>query len=104
LIGTFRAVWQPAFTALFTRKQQGIQQTSILIRSKKWLLQIEKQSLCWATTGSICVVGTSGRWDVDAIELLSKYGLTPQLEIGQKVSGSRSGGGFPSSSAFVSVD
>jgi hypothetical protein len=28
------------------------------------------------------------RWDVDAIELLSKYGLTPQLEIWQKVGGS----------------
>jgi hypothetical protein len=35
LIGTLMAVWQPAFTALFTRKQQGIQQTSIVIRSKK---------------------------------------------------------------------
>ena len=29
------------------------------------------------------------RWDVDAIELLSKYGLTPQLEIWQKVGGSK---------------
>jgi hypothetical protein len=43
------------------------------------------------------------RWDVDAIELLSKYGLTPQLENWQKVGGSPSGG-FPSSSAFVTVD
>jgi hypothetical protein len=42
--------------------------------------------------------------DVDAIELLSKYGLTRQLENWQKVGGSRSGGGFPSSSAFVTVD
>jgi hypothetical protein len=33
-----------------------------------------------------------------------KYGLTPQLENWQKVAGSRSGGGFPSSSAFVTVD
>jgi hypothetical protein len=81
------AVWQPAFTALFTRKQQGIQQSSIIIRSKKMVLPIEKQSLCWATTRSICVVGTSARWDVDAIELLSKYGLTPQLELWQKVGG-----------------
>jgi len=44
------------------------------------------------------------RWDVDAIELLSKYGLTRQLENWQKVGGSPSGGGFPSSSAFVTVD
>jgi hypothetical protein len=43
------------------------------------------------------------RWDADAIELLSKYGLTRQLENWQKVGGSRSGG-FPSSSAFVTVD
>jgi len=43
------------------------------------------------------------RWDVDAIELLSKYRLTPQLENWQKVGGSRSGR-FPSSSAFVTVD
>jgi hypothetical protein len=28
-------VLQPAFTAFFTRKQQGIQETSIIIRSKK---------------------------------------------------------------------
>jgi hypothetical protein len=75
-----------------------------LLEAKKWLLPIEKQSLCWATTPSICVVGTSARWDVDAIELLSKYGLTRQLENWQKVGGSRSGGGFPSSSAFVTVD
>jgi len=40
---------------------------------------------------------------VDAIELLSKDGLTPQLENWQKVGGSPSGG-FPSSSAFVTVD
>ena len=59
-----------------------------LLEAKKWWLPIEKQSLCWATTSPIFVVGTSGRWDVDAIELLSKYGLTPQLEIGQKVGGS----------------
>jgi hypothetical protein len=65
---------------------------------------IEKQSLCWATTGLICVVRTIARWDVDAIELLSKYGLTRQLENWQKVGGSRSGGGFISSSAFVTVD
>jgi hypothetical protein len=39
-----------------------------LLEAKEWLLPIEKQSLCWATTGSICVVGTSARWDVDAIE------------------------------------
>jgi hypothetical protein len=32
------AVRQPAFTAFFTRKQQGIQQTSILIRSKKMVV------------------------------------------------------------------
>jgi hypothetical protein len=83
------AVWQPALTALFTRKQQGIQQTSILIRSKKWLLPIEKQSLCWAKTSPICVVGTSGRWDVEAIELLSKDGLTLQLENWQKVGRSK---------------
>jgi len=44
-----------------------------LLEAKKWWLPIEKQSLCWATTGSICVVGTIARWDVDAIELLSKY-------------------------------
>jgi transaldolase len=56
--------------------------------------QIEKQSLCWATTGSICVVRTIARWDVDAIELLSKYGLTPQLEIWQKVGGSLTAAGF----------
>jgi len=61
------------------------------------LLQIEKQSLCWATTKPIFQVPTSARWDVDAIELLSKYGLTRQLENWQKVGGSRSGGGFPSS-------
>jgi hypothetical protein len=29
------AVLQPAFTAFFTRKQQEIQQSSIVIRSKK---------------------------------------------------------------------
>jgi len=74
-----------------------------LLEAKKWWLPIEKQSLCWATTRSICVVGTIARWDVDAIELLSKYRLTPQLENWQKVGGSRSGG-FPSSSAFVRVD
>jgi len=65
--------------------------------------QSDKQSLCWATTGPICVVGTIARWDVDAIELLSKDGLTRQLENWQKLGGSRSGG-FPSSSAFVTVD
>jgi hypothetical protein len=32
------AVWQPAFTAFFTRKQQRIQQTSIVIRSKKMVV------------------------------------------------------------------
>jgi hypothetical protein len=32
------AFWQPAFTAFFTRKQQGIQQTSIVIRSKKMVV------------------------------------------------------------------
>ena len=42
--------------------------------------------------------------DVDAIELLSKYRLTRQLENWQKVGGFRSGGGFPSSSAFVTLD
>jgi hypothetical protein len=75
-----------------------------LLEAKKWLLPIEKQSLCWATISPICVVPTSVRWDVDAIELLSKYGLTRQLENWQKVGGSRSGGGFPSSSAFVTVN
>jgi hypothetical protein len=39
-----------------------------LLEAKKWWLPIEKQSLCWATTRPICVVGTSARWDVDAIE------------------------------------
>jgi hypothetical protein len=33
------AVWQPALTALFTRKQQEIQQTSIVIRSKKMVVR-----------------------------------------------------------------
>jgi len=65
-----------------------------LLEAKKWLLQIEKQSLCWATTWPICVVGTSGRWDVDAIELLSKYRLTPQLENWQKVGGYLTAAGF----------
>jgi hypothetical protein len=32
------AVLQPAFTAFFTRKQQGIQQNSIVIRSKKMVV------------------------------------------------------------------
>jgi hypothetical protein len=32
------AVWQPALTALFTRKQQRIQQNSIVIRSKKMVV------------------------------------------------------------------
>jgi|GEM_PF-2639436 len=32
------AVLQPAFTALFTRKQQGIQPTSIVIRIKKMVV------------------------------------------------------------------
>jgi hypothetical protein len=32
------AVWQPAFTVFFTRKQQRIQQSSILIRSKKMVV------------------------------------------------------------------
>jgi hypothetical protein len=32
------AVLQPAFTAFFTRKQQGIQQTSIVIRRKKMVV------------------------------------------------------------------
>ena len=32
------AVWQPVFTAFFTRKQQRIQQISILIRSKKMVV------------------------------------------------------------------
>jgi hypothetical protein len=32
------AVWQPAFTAFFTRKQQRIQQNSIVIRSKKMVV------------------------------------------------------------------
>jgi hypothetical protein len=32
------AVLQPAFTAFFTRKQQRIQQTSIVIRSKKMVV------------------------------------------------------------------
>jgi len=32
------AVWQPAFTAFFTRKQQGIQQISIVIRIKKMVV------------------------------------------------------------------
>jgi hypothetical protein len=32
------AVGQPAFTALFTRKQQEIQQTSIVIRIKKMVV------------------------------------------------------------------
>jgi len=58
------------------------------------LLPIEKQSLGSATTGSICVVGTIARWDVDAIELLSKYGWTRQLENWQKVSGSLTAAGF----------
>jgi hypothetical protein len=53
---------------------------------------------------NLCCRNHSARWDVDAIELLSKYGLTRQLENWQKVGGSRSGGGFPSSSAFVTVD
>jgi hypothetical protein len=39
-----------------------------LLEAKKWWLPIEKQSLCWAKNKPICVVGTSGRWDVDAIE------------------------------------
>ena len=38
LISTFMAVFQPALTALFTRKQQGIQQNSILIRNKKMVV------------------------------------------------------------------
>jgi hypothetical protein len=49
--------------------------------------QIEKQSLCWATTKPIFQARTIARWDVDAIELLSKYGLTRQLENWQKVGG-----------------
>jgi hypothetical protein len=32
------AVWQPAFTDFFTRKQQGIQQTSLVIRIKKMVV------------------------------------------------------------------
>jgi len=74
-----------------------------LLEAKKWWLPIEKQSLRSATTRSICVVGTIARWDVEAIKLLSKYGWTRQLENWQKVGGSWSGG-FPSSSAFVTVD
>jgi hypothetical protein len=50
LISTFRAVWQPALTAFSTRKQQRIQQTSIVIRSKKKVV---------AARETVCVLGNN---------------------------------------------
>ena len=83
------AFWQPALTAFFTRKQQGIQQISIVIRIKKMVVaDRETVSVLGNNWVNLCCRNIA-RWDVDAIELLSKYGLTRQLENWQKVGRSK---------------
>jgi hypothetical protein len=85
LISTFMAILHQHLRLSSQEGNNKFSKLQSLLEAKKWLLPIEKQSLCWPTTKPICVVGTIARWDVGAIELLSKYRLTPQLEIWQKV-------------------
>jgi len=64
------AVLQPVFTALFTRKQQRIQQTSIVIRSKKMVRSRSRDSLSdpQQLRQSVLSEPPRDRSDVDAIE------------------------------------
>jgi hypothetical protein len=95
---------QPAFTGFFTRKQQGIQQSSIVIRSKKMVVaDRETVSVLGNNWANLCCrnLRAIGCGCDRAFEQIWIDSAVRELAESRRFS---HGGGFPSSSAFVTVD
>ncbi|WP_333257514.1 GUN4 domain-containing protein [Microcoleus sp. S13_C5] len=89
LICTFVAVWQPAFTAHSQESNSEFSKLQSLLEAKKWYeADQETVSLIRNNPANLSCPNLRA---IDRLWMQSsngKYGLTPQLEIWQKVGGS----------------
>ena len=89
LIGTFIAVLQPAFTANSQESNSEFSKLQSLLESKKWY-EADQETVSLLRNNPANVSCPNLR-AIDGMWMQSsngKYGLTPQLEIWQKVGGS----------------
>jgi len=89
LIGTFLAVLQPAFTAHSQESNSEFSKLQSLLEAKKWY-EADQETVSLIRNNSANLSCPNLR-AIDQMWMQSsngKYGLTPQLEIWQKVGGS----------------